>query len=53
VDWYGLGKTKLENHYLEQPLPEKRLNNGPVGENQWKISYYPRDKMLEYLKMLQ
>jgi len=53
IDLSWFVEDELEVLYLEQPLLEKRLNNGPVGENQWKITYFPMDKMLEYLKMLQ
>lgn len=39
--------------YPEQPHLALRLNESPVGQDQWKISFFPFQKMLEYLKLLE
>lgn len=35
-----------------QPEISRFLNQTPVGTNHWKEVHYPKDKMLEYLKLL-
>ena len=37
---------------LHQVEIANRLNDRPVGTNNWKEVHYPKKKMLEYLKML-
>jgi len=37
---------------LHQPEIANMLNDTPVGTNNWKEVHWPKDKMLEYLKML-
>ncbi|HAQ56517.1 MAG TPA: hypothetical protein DCR44_03850 [Acholeplasmatales bacterium] len=51
LSWCCDGEFLAE--YPEQPQLALRLNESPVGQDNWKISFFPFQKMLEYLKMLQ
>ena len=49
ADWYA--HDCLYNQVF-QPEISQLLNSSPVGTNNWKEVHYPKEKMLEYLRML-
>jgi len=50
ADWYA---HDCLYDQVFQPEISRHLNAGPVGSNNWKEIHYPKDKMLEYLKLLE
>ena len=50
ADWYAHDGIYFEQFF--QPHISEILNSNIVGSNNWKVHHVPKNKMLEYLKLL-